>query len=120
MKKGEYKIRDFTASNNIIAYTDAIDTQLFHFDPETLKLKKLTTQICHSNDLQRLPPSQHLQFDSNNNLVMALHDGTVLKVDLETKKVEKLLSESVYKQTKTKMRLYDRIILQMCVNSDTE
>ena len=51
---------------------------------------------------------------------MALHDGTVLKVDLETKKVDKLLSESVYKQTKTKMRLYDRVILQMCVNSDTE
>lgn len=57
VKKGDYKIRDFDCADGYIAYSDAVDTQVFKFDPESLMLKKVSTQICHDNSLERLPPA---------------------------------------------------------------
>ena len=43
VKKGDYKIRDFDCSDGLIAYSDAVDTQVFKFDTESLLLKKVST-----------------------------------------------------------------------------
>ena len=43
VKKGDYKIRDFDCSEGLIAYSDAVDTQVFKFDTESLLLKKVST-----------------------------------------------------------------------------
>lgn len=46
VKKGDFKIKCFDAKDGYIAYTDAQDTQLFHFSHESLILKKVSTSIC--------------------------------------------------------------------------
>jgi hypothetical protein len=54
-KKNDYNIKDFSLSGSYFAYTDAKDTQVFHFDHETLMLRKVSAQICEQNNIKSLP-----------------------------------------------------------------
>ena len=46
VKKGDFKIKCFDAKDGYIAYTDAQDTQIFHFAHDSLILRKISTSIC--------------------------------------------------------------------------
>lgn len=45
-KKGDFKINTFTVKDGFIAYSDSVDTQVFHFDQESLVLKKVSRLLC--------------------------------------------------------------------------
>jgi hypothetical protein len=45
-KKNDFNIKDFALEGSYFAYTDAKETQVFHFDEQTLMLRKVSAQIC--------------------------------------------------------------------------
>lgn len=66
--------------------------------------------------MKNLPAAQHLIFDGSK-LLLVLIDASVIEVDLESNAIKEVLSASVYRQvTKTKMRLYDKVVLKANYN----
>ena len=56
--------------------------------------------------------------DGSNKLLMVLMDASVVQVDLETHSIKEVLSVSTYRQTKSKMRFYDRVVQLIHYNKD--
>ena len=44
-----------------MVFSDGVDTQVFTFSLEDLKISKLTKKICHENGIKALPAARHLQ-----------------------------------------------------------
>jgi len=64
-KKGDHSIGSMAASGEYLAYSDAVDTQIFHIDIKELKITKLTKKICVQNNISALPPCHRLKFTTD-------------------------------------------------------
>lgn len=59
-KSGDFGIDQVAFDGKYIAYSDCKETQIFMFDKENLRLRKLTRKITSQAGLPRLPPASFL------------------------------------------------------------
>lgn len=59
-KSGDYGIGQVAFDGRYIAYSDCKETQIFSFDKEVLKLRKLTRKICSLAGVDKLPSASFL------------------------------------------------------------
>ena len=59
-KSGDYGIEEFAFDGRFIVYSDCKETQIFSFDKEQLKLRKLTRKVCSQAGIRKLPPAAFL------------------------------------------------------------
>ena len=114
-KSGDYGIDEFAFDGRFIAYSDSKETQVFSFDREQLRLRKLTRKVCSQAEVRKLPAAAFLaikpaQDGLAEQLVMVTRDLDVCTIDLQTCQITQVCAGSVFSEGQPEMRPYDSIV----------
>ncbi len=114
-KSGDYGIDEVAFNGRFIAYSDCKETQIFSFDKEQLKLRKLTRKVCSQAGIRKLPSAAFLAIKPTEDgqaeqLILVTKDLVVCTIDLKTCEITQVCNKSTFEQGQTEMRDYDKIV----------